>query len=486
MSRGALFPEISGTEEEIRIGLWNETRNQVGPTINSEAANLILQFMDGHCQRLPGNKQFRKNGARTYVDQNCIELATAECDDPDTQISHINANADLLIDSASDWLQDAANRSERPHTAVMQRRVIDGNANTWGYHDNFSFKNPLLEEQLAKPTTAAGGLMAAFLYSRPFITGAGLVRQDGVSFSQKLSQPHEYDSYGYGNSLLRVDSTHGLRFEVRCNDVNLLDWAARARLGSAALVLAAAQTGLVDELAALADSLHIPMAGGSSVFAYNAASFDNNMQLAQTEPVVKAAVFQRRLHKIILDKIDKYGEAVPSVYQQIGQEVIRYCDDFLDVLEGKKDFESLATRADWAAKMRIIRRHIQRKPNDRHLLDATSEGADLLYDRITIIADSKKLAKPQVHEGFGYRQARQHRLVSNDAIVTARKRPPANTRAHERVRLATNPNAELVDCTWHEVKILHRDDNWVDTRELAYLYPNPAGSEPAELAAIAD
>ncbi|HEY1645961.1 MAG TPA: proteasome accessory factor PafA2 family protein [Candidatus Saccharimonadales bacterium] len=447
------FPDATGTEEETRISIWQPSRDNVPATFvnfDGKQCSILNHGIDKFCPTLPSSSEFRENGSRTYVDAGGVELASPEVDNPVDQLIYTKATARLLEESLANYMSTESRSRDRELVGVFQRRVIDDKGNTWGCHDNFSIQQPGYVKLVPNEGAEIGRLWVGYLYSRGIISGAMHVGERGSTFSQKLSRDHSFDKYGYGNSLLRVDDAHGQRLEVRCNDVNLLDWAFLSRIGGTSLLLAASQTALGSKLV------------GSKLFqfdereraSWNTVPLDRNYDLYAAKGLKRAIDMQRYVFSTILENLESYtNEATPKIYRKIGKGILQFCDDLEAVANGKSDLDILTDRADWAAKLKIIREHIRRKPSKRRLGDAKSRMTDLMYDRISVRAqpDSEAITS----YGYGHVLAADKSILRRypNTIEVAMHCPPQRTRASVRVRAAKRLGDKVTGCDWHAITV---------------------------------
>jgi hypothetical protein len=451
MTNFSYFPEVAGTEEETRISIVSPAQGDQPLTtwaLADEAHHKLNRGIDKFCPSLPGSKEFRENGSRTYVDAGGVELATPEVDNPEDQWIYVNAQARLLEKSLERYMCGESRARRQRLTGLFHRRVIDDENNTWGCHDNFSVQNPGYEGLVLEPEFDAGHVWVGYLYSRTFITGAMRIGEDAATFSQKLSVPHVFNRYGYINSLLRTNADHGQRLEIRCNDINLQRWAFLSRIGCAALVLTATQTPLAVKLSK------------SSQFKFeepdpewNVIPLDENLEIFASKSLLRAIEMQHYVISTILEELENYtGEPMPSIYRTIGQSTLRYCEDMEAIVYGRKGLEALDNRADWAAKLNVIIEHIRRNPSERRLGDEKSRRADLLYDRVAIHAHPN--GSVETLHGYGYKLAAEAAQPhDNNSIEKAMRRPPQNTRAAVRVHAAKRLHGFVRKCDWHALRV---------------------------------
>lgn len=460
MEKTSNFPEHSGTEEETRATLvqYDKDSGQMTRTraLTSKELSRVNTMINPYCPALPGcnttgDNYFRENGSRTYVDVGGVELASPEVSNPADQAIYIKADAQLYERALADFTTEEAKRVHAPVATFFQRRVIDQEGNTWGCHDNYSIRDDIDYGNLvANEDMPTSQLWLGFLMSRVITTGALYIGSEGAYFSQKLSQPHVlFNSYGYLNSMLRVDREHGQRLEIRCSDINIQDWATVARVGGAALLLAATQTPLAQKLL---DSPHYDVEW-PRFDDWNNVPLDDDLKFVPNDKIMAHIAAQKFTFETILGEYEKFaGRPIPKTYRQIGRSILKFCADLEAVLSGQAEIDLLADRCDWASKLYVVRRDIARN-EDRALGDDRSKYLDMLYDQIKISAAPKEKAKVEL--GYGHKLAAKHSFYRNrtSLLETATIAPPAKSRAAARVKIAKKMGENAKSCNWDYVRV---------------------------------
>ena len=451
------LPQLSGTEEETRIGYARYAEDRLvdlRPFDHPELEQLN-ELIHDHCEPLildaPTSIFFRENGSKTYVDTGGVELATPEVNNPADQAVYIKANAMLLEKALADFLKLKSRRHGEDVTAVFQRRTIDSRGNTWACHDNYSVDSSVgYKRMVSDQLQPISRLWLGFITSRNFITGAMRVGPDKVEFSQKLSQPHKFNEYSYDNSILRVDVNDGQRLELRCNDINLQDWATVCRIGGGAMFLAATMTPIIANK--LLNSMHYAMPWPRND-AWNDIPLNQNLELTLSRQLKQNIAVQRFTFQTILNDYEAAtGQPMPRIYLEIGKTILDYCDEVEAIANGYGDIYQLADRVDWATKLYTIRRDIRRNPK-RRLNDARSIYLDLLYDQIKITATPK--GKLSTSHGYGHKAANKTSFYSNrpHLLERAMRFPPAKSRGAARLAYARRYGNKLVDCDWSSIQL---------------------------------
>lgn len=462
---------MHGPSFPIGIGNEEETMMLAGPVGSDYSAykepfglvrNLEQYLPQDLKSGFDGGRRFLQAGNLVYnggtTDSANLERATPECSKPSEFAAAVHANEKLLIEMASNFVQDSVVREE-PTNIRIQRRVVDIRGNSRGCHDNFEVKNKawldIVEGGLAER------LLMAHLATRSFITGAGYATTNGLRFGQKIEHTAAANSYGFYNSAYRTTNENdtGSRLEIRCNDINISPWAVQVRIGTSALLLSLAQTPLATVLEqSLPDACRSNELYVSNLQRFNKAPMDNDGQLQPSKNLYRALDFQQSMYDLMADSLGDYIE-IPEEYQDILYEAQGYCDDYRNVLKGKEQLEKLSNRSDMAAKFSKIAASIRSGRESglsRTANDVTSQYWDMKYDAIEI-SPNEGQKKPHVMYGYGYklRERQQFRKsLSKEVIENAYYNPPKTTRAFVRGTLIRT--SDVSECNWSYINISAR------------------------------
>jgi len=400
-----------------------------------------------------------KNGGRVYpgyVAEDLItnlERTTGECATPREVLIQDKGNQLVLEGTIKNYLQAVA-WPESETSARVQRRVVDSIGNRKASHDNYG----IADDTPLKPTGSSAKTprsIVEHLATRSFITGAGLVEPDGFSYAQKIGGLAGVTGYGYKGLLYRRTDDEGThRFEVRCSDINISDWAVLARVGGTALVLALNQTPLGKELDQKASVTLTSILDKAKELNIMHLTPEGTLQLT---PEQYAAVdFQQTIAEMAMAKLPLYIDELPPEYFEIAHEIYQYCEDYRKVASGEAGIELLADRADWAAKLTLILRGVEKDRSfgiNRELNDITSRAKDLRYDFIGFSAVSGEVAKPEYGTGYRLRAKGQFRkTVAGSAIQKGLLTPSPFTRATARTQLLSDYNCSYAD--WQKVSVM--------------------------------
>lgn len=190
--------------------------------------------------------EFLDNGARFYIDCGShVEYATPEA------ISSIEATACEIagerVVSGIRTAQLGIQGLDIIDNLSINKRVVDDDRNTWGYHENYSAHGLLSisEEDLA--------LLGLHLATRNILFGSGVLLANGsYAISQKSCDI--YDNFSYnttqGKPVVNLrredlaDPTISKRVHVTSGDPNMSPWAMRMKFGTTSLIIALIEHGI--------------------------------------------------------------------------------------------------------------------------------------------------------------------------------------------------------------------------------------------------
>jgi hypothetical protein len=400
---------------------------------------------------------YDSTGGREYIDgvsSTHPERCTPEYTSIPQLAARIKSNEDYFLVEMAKTLVSLRGA---PDTVGIHRRVIDSTRSQIGCHDSIGLRN------LTGNTVR--GTMIGHLLTRSFLTGAGHVTKDGFSFAQKMQRLHTEEGVGFFSSLYRISTEEGTtRYEVRCNDINISDWATWMRVGAAAIALSVGQTPLAEEFEEFV-SEHIGWGEGQkeqdvklrkAARRYNQAPFNEDGSVTDAEALTEAVHYTKRLAEVFMSEaMATHAGRQPKELMEVAKELKEYCEDMERVISGEAHFSIVADRSDWAAKLHAITRKIARdrlQEIKRHLGDQASQRHDLAYDYI----EAKRDDKGNVHitKGYGYGlRDRKHfrRTISKRSVAHAATTAPRITRAAVRGRLIRKYRPSR--CSWEKITL---------------------------------
>jgi proteasome accessory factor A len=365
------------------------------------------------------------NGARLYVDHAHPEYSTPECFDPLEAALHDKAGELVMARAAA----AASKLLEAGQRMGLYKNNSDGKGNSYGAHENY-----LLARSL--PFSDVIQFFTTFLVTRQVFTGSGKVGAENgrpdVPF--QLTQRADFfeERVGLETTLKRPiintrDEPHGdpnkyRRLHVIIGDANLSETQTFAKLGTAALFLAALEDGALPDPVVLED----PVAATWQV------SHDLDFQLPlRLEDGGSATALE--LQWQYLEWLSKYFEraALDPVYDQV---LVLWQGLLADLEAGPV---RLADRLDWAAKLQIVEGFRERDGLEWD--DPKLRALDLQYHDVDI------------DRGLYYRlvdRGSMRRLFTDAEVERAVGEPPEGTRAYFRGRCVSQFSASLVAANW--------------------------------------
>ncbi len=421
--------------------------------------------------------EFDSAGRRLYIDGEHPEVATPECENTTGTAARIRNNEQVFAGIAAGLIKTdvsprpAGRNEEGETTLVVHRRVEDGKGHSIGCHDNYGLEYSDSEEWDAYESQLHP-ILIGHLVTRSFVTGAGCIKGKHLLFAQKMQRIDCVTGHARKSTLFDVRYA-ARRIEVRCNDINISDWATRVRLGSTAIALAIARTPLGKGFS----DLDLPDLESVQRIAerFNTSPLEGDGTFNRRNDLEQAVDFQLKLAETFLsDQMEAYG-ARPKDLLWVAKELREYCLDMKRVMCGDAKFTILADRADWAAKGRVMLGRMRRdeaqdeakrrkgetsKREKRYLGDEACRRDDLAYDSIFITQNAK--GRVTVNKaGYGYvLRDRKHAFratISPQTVRRAATRPPQRTRAGLRSRILRNH--KLRSCFWDSISVETKEGN---------------------------
>lgn len=448
-----IFPEAYGHEHET------------GHMINHQFADTMSEtayFAEHYSKFLPeellpdadyyGEVDFLLNGFKVYKGgEKIVEVVTPECSSP-LDLVHRRRAAEMLWENMVSNL--AAFASELRDGAEVhvrtQSRVIDGHVSRKASHMNVGLPDSVLEPEEVM-------YVLEHMAARGFATGAGYVGVRGPRYSQKVGGLHDVNGYGEHGSMFRqISVADSVRFEDRCGDLNISDWAVWQHAGSLALAVAVSKIPVLREQLPAMPLRNQPLEMAKQV---NPMVIDEDRRIQPNRFGLAAVDFEQSLAELIMDKLIYYVDVLPDMYYDVAQALYSYCDDYRKVLKGDAELSILADRADWAAKFQLILRGIERDRGfgiRREFGDYQSQAVDLRYDLKRVTARDGEVV--EVRKGLGYK-LRDRGTLANMVrpldVERAYRQPPTDTRASLRVDLLKR--YRILSCDWTGVQIMDAD-----------------------------
>ena len=370
------------------------------------------------------------NGARLYVDHAHPEYSCPEVTNP----------RDLVIwDKAGERVMaEAARRvAQIPATAPIQlyKNNTDNKGASYGCHENYLMAR-------ATPFADIVRHLTPFFVSRQVVCGAGRVGigADGRGQGFQISQRADYFEVEVGleTTLKRPiintrDEPHAdpekyRRLHVIIGDANLSEISTYLKLGTTALVLA-----MIEESFLTVDlSVDLPVAALRSI------SHDPTLTwlltLRDGRKMTGVHLQMEYLEQAKKFVEDRYGADVDDVTADV---LLRW-ESVLTRLEDEP--MSLSRELDWVAKLEV--------------LDGYRSRDGLSWDHPRLHLVDLQYADVRPEKGLYNRlvsRGRMERLVSDEVVTDAMKRPPLDTRAYFRGRCMSKYADDIAAASWDSV-----------------------------------
>ncbi|MFP3913471.1 MAG: depupylase/deamidase Dop [Actinomycetota bacterium] len=364
------------------------------------------------------------NGARLYVDHAHPEYSAPEGWDPLQAALYDKAGEVVMRRAAA-----AATERLGGERLALYKNNSDGKGNSYGAHENY----------LLSRSTPFGEVIRyamTFLVTRQIFTGSGKVGSENgrPDIDFQLTQRADFfeEEVGLETTLKRPiintrdephgDSTKYRRLHVIFGDANLSEVQIFLKLGSTALLLAALEDGALPDPLDLADPV--------------TAAWNVSHDLSFRRPLD----LEGGGSATALDLQWRYLEWLTKYVEKEMEEPIwnRVLEEWEGVLSGiERDPVELSDRLDWAAKLRLFQRYVDR--DELAWGDSKLAALDLQYHDVD---PARGLYHRLVQRG-GIR-----RLFDDAQIEEAETTPPEETRAYFRGRCVTQFPDSLVAANW--------------------------------------
>src|SRR6201991_1732632 len=317
----------------------------------------------------------------------------------------------------------------------LYKNNVDNKGASYGSHENY-----LMARSTTFPAIVAG--LTPFFVTRQVICGAGRVGigASGDEAGYQLAQRSDYIEVEVGleTTLKRgiintrdephADADKYLRLHVIIGDANMSEYSTLLKVGTAALVLDMIENGVrFDEL-----RLAEPVRSVHRIS--HDPSLKTLVDLADGRKMTGLDV-----QRAYFEKAQKHVEnTMGADVDDATAEVLQLWGEILDAL-GRDPMEC-ADRLDWPAKLRLLEGYRERDGL------AWSSGRLALVDlQYTDVRMAKGLYNRLVARGS------MKRLVTEEQVVAAMRRPPEDTRAYFRGRCLERYPSEVAAASWDSV-----------------------------------
>jgi Pup amidohydrolase len=370
------------------------------------------------------------NGARLYVDHAHPEFSTPEVTTPRDVVVWDKAGERVMEEAA----ERAATVPGAPRIQLYKNNV-DGKGASYGSHENY-----LMSRQTTFPAIVAG--LTPFFVTRQVICGAGRVGRGatGDEAGYQISQRSDYIEVEVGleTTLKRgiintrdephADADKYRRLHVIIGDANMSEYSTLLKTGTTALVLDMIEAGV------RFDELRI----AEPVRSVHRISHDPELKML-VELTDGRKMTALDVQRAYFEKAQKHVEnTLGADVDDATAEVLTLWGEVLDDLA--RDPMSTADRLDWTAKLRLLEGY-----RERDGLNWNSGRLALVDLQYTDVRMAKGLYNRLVTRGS------MKRLVAEEDVVAAMRRPPEDTRAYFRGRCLERYPAEVAAASWDSV-----------------------------------
>jgi proteasome accessory factor PafA2 len=370
------------------------------------------------------------NGARLYVDHAHPEFSTPEVTTPRDVVVWDKAGERVMEEAA----ERAATVPGAPRIQLYKNNV-DGKGASYGSHENY-----LMSRQTTFPAIVAG--LTPFFVTRQVICGAGRVGRGatGDEAGYQISQRSDYIEVEVGleTTLKRgiintrdephADADKYRRLHVIIGDANMSEYSTLLKTGTTALVLDMIEAGV------RFDELRI----AEPVRSVHRISHDPELKML-VELTDGRKMTALDVQRAYFEKAQKHVEnTLGADVDDATAEVLTLWGEVLDDLA--RDPMSTADRLDWTAKLRLLEGY-----RERDGLNWNSGRLALVDLQYTDVRMAKGLYNRLVTRGS------MKRLVAEEDVVAAMRRPPDDTRAYFRGRCLERYPAEVAAASWDSV-----------------------------------
>jgi proteasome accessory factor A len=453
---------VHGTEMEWGVCVPSSTGklNLVQAQALQHAVNRKLETID-HVGR--PSDCFLSNGSRLYSDPTYYkETATAE----DTEFIGTTANeiaAENIMRSIVDIARhDEAGDPTNLINAIINKRVVDENGATWGYHESYSI------DKNSKLNSTGLALMGVHLATRGVLFGAGSLSASGT---YRTTQKAGFSSDDFSGNSTRCkpvvnlrDESHSTvskRLHVISGDPQMSPWATRMNLGTTSIVARLQEHGVLLPEVRFAKPLDaIARQVGTDVFARTGLPIENGRSLTALEVQAKLAIAGRKLAKTTPFTADELWTL--DEWQQVCAEM-------------QADIKLVANKVVWVLKRQVLLGH-----QEKHGIPWTSpqlRAVDRLWDDLSDKGIGRKLRETTWAEW----------MPPEDLIEARGTQPPTTTRAVLRsafIKKFSRQDKATVDWNTfkppHEVYSTRMDDEYATShRKLEQLLQKESPNQAA-------
>lgn len=377
---------------------------------------------------------FLENGARLYLDVGSHpEFATPECDDLYDVVAHDKAGERILeglVQGAEERLEEEGIRGE----IFVFKNNTDSAGNSYGCHENYLVSRH-------KDFHRTVDVLIPFLVTRQIFLGAGKLTQTprGTTFSIAQRADHIWEGVSSATTRSRpiintrdephADAERYRRLHVIAGDSNMSEYASFVKVGTMVALLQMIEHDVVFRDLSLENPIRAIREIAHDPTCRRKIRLTNGRELSALD-----------IQWEYLDRAMRFARS-PGFPEQVKEAIDRW-EHLLTGLE--KDPMTLDREVDWVSKFRLLERYRDRR--NLQMSDPRLAMMDLAYHDV----DRER--------GLYYmleKKDMMDRVVTDERIATAVRKPPQTTRARLRGEFIKAAKAKKRDFTvdWVHLKL---------------------------------
>ena len=371
------------------------------------------------------------NGARLYVDHAHPEYSSPEVSNPRDAVLWDRAGVAIMNAAA-----EAAARTPGGERILLYKNNTDNKGASYGCHENYLMRRTTPFSDVVRHLTP-------FFITRQIFTGAGRlgIGQDGRVSAYQMSQRADFFEVEVGleTTLKRPiintrDEPHAdpekyRRLHVIVGDANLSDTATYLKMGTTSIVLAMIESGYLDTF----DVMPVDPVGEMHRVSHD---IDLGHLVHLSGGREWTAI---EIQRAFLEKAWEYCEhSVVADFDDQTKDVLAVWGEHLDALE--HDRSQVATTVDWVAKLSLLEGYVKR------------DGLTWDDPRLQLI--DLQYADIRPDKGLAARLEQRNRLrrmFDDEAVESASKHPPEDTRAYFRGECVRRYPDSIAAASWDSV-----------------------------------
>ena len=377
---------------------------------------------------------FLENGARLYLDVGSHpEFATPECDEIEAVVAHDKAGERILeglVRGAEERLEEEGIRGE----IYVFKNNTDSAGNSYGCHENYLVSRH-------KDFHRTVDVLIPFLVTRQIFLGAGKLTQTprGTAFSIAQRADHIWEGVSSATTRSRpiintrdephADAERYRRLHVIAGDSNMSEYATFVKVGTMVALLQMIERDVVFRDLTLENPIRAIREVSHDMTCTRKIKLANGRELSALD-----------IQWEYLDRAMRFARS-PGFPPQVQAAVDRW-EHLLTGLE--KDPLTLDREVDWVMKYRLLDRYSETR--GLPMSDPRLSMMDLSYHDVDRTRGLYYLLE---------RNGRAERVVTDEQIADAVKRPPQTTRARLRGAFIKAAKARKRDFTvdWVHLKL---------------------------------